>query len=159
MRHERVVYGAALVASVLFSVWLSSWMESQAQQLVGPFQPTVSGPTRDTNISMVPAVTNAITSQLLVKTSPGALYNAVATNQSATAGTFMIIDAQSIPGDGAVTPKDCRALPASSSAVITYNPGPPTQYISGIVAVTSTGASCFTKTSGAVSGFIAVDAQ
>lgn len=153
-RVTKLLAGVALVASVLISVSVSEWMEARSQQLVGPFQPTVSGPTKDTNVSIPAVVSSAVTSQVLIKSSAGALYSAVATNQSASAGFFVLIDAAAIPNDGAITPRDCRALPANSTAIINYNPGPPDAYSSGVVAVVTSATSCFTKTSGAVSGFI-----
>lgn len=158
-RATRLLLCGAAAAAVLISVGVSEWMEARSQQLVGPFQPTVSAPTRDTNVSIPAVVSSAVTSQVLIKSSAGALYSAVATNQSASAGFFVLIDAAAIPNDGAITPKDCRALPANSTAIINYNPGPPDQYSSGVVGVITSAVTCFTKTSGAVSGFIKGSAQ
>lgn len=154
MQREKVALGVLATLAVLISVGVSEWMESKAQQLTGPYQPVVIGPTRDTNISIPAVLSASITSQVLIKASAGSLYSAVFTNSTGSAGFALLIDAAAIPNDGAVTPRDCRALPANSSVHINYMPGPPDAYSSGVVGVITSATTCYTKTSGAVSGFI-----
>lgn len=76
------------------------------------------------------------------KASPGTLYGATV-SIGTTAGYFMLFDATSAPSDGAVTPKACYDVPASTSQNINF-PWPLT-FVNGIVAVFST-TGCFSKT-------------
>lgn len=70
-----------------------------------------------------------------------------------SAGYVMLIDSATVPADGAVTPKFCFALPATSTtgaSWISY----PVFFANGIVAVFST-TGCFTKTISATAFFSA----
>lgn len=108
------------------------------------FAQTQIQPTDNPGNSLVPVVSSASESSHVLKSGPGNLYSVYATGAT---GYLMVFDATSAPADGAVTPKLC--VPAGSS--VSYLPGPPAYFSTGIVAVlSSTG--CFTKT--AVSGFI-----
>lgn len=90
----------------------------------------------------------------ILKASAGNLYSIYATNQTATAGFLVVINAITSPADGAITPLECVPLPASGNASINYNSGPPSVFSTGIVAVVSSGANCFTKTTGTITAFI-----
>jgi len=85
---------------------------------------------------------------------PGQLYNVYAANATATAGFLLILNSTTVPADGVVTPLDCVALPANGNATLSFNPGPASAYSTGITAVLSSGANCFTKTTGVITGFI-----
>jgi len=95
----------------------------------------------------------------VLKGSPGNLYGAYATNQTATSGFLVILNSTTAPGDGAITPLDCIPLPGNSSASISRIPGPPRIYSTGITAVVTSGANCFTKTTGVISAFISGDVK
>lgn len=82
------------------------------------------------------------------------LMSVYAINSSATSGYLLVFNATSAPSDGAVTPLDCAPIGPNSYVSINYAPGPGNFYSTGIVAVLSSGADCFTKTSGTVTGFI-----
>jgi hypothetical protein len=71
-----------------------------------------------------------------------------------SSGFLVLLNATSAPVDGTITPLACAALAANGNATIAYSPGPPAAYSVGIVAVITTSASCFTKTTGAATGFI-----
>lgn len=83
----------------------------------------------------------------------GVLYGFSATNSSATAGFVLVYNATSAPGDGAVTPIACYALPATSTIGVAFTPLP-LAMSTGITLVFSTGANCFTQTSSAVAFFL-----
>jgi hypothetical protein len=85
------------------------------------------------------------------KASPGTVTAAYATNETTTAGFFMLFNATAAPADGAVTPLACVPLPASQVASIS---GPaPINFTTGISAAVSSGADCFTKTTGVIKAF------
>ena len=63
--------------------------------------------------------------------------------------------ATSAPADGAVTPIDCVPLPANGNTAINYaGGGPPEVFSTGITAVVTSAATCFTKTTGVITAFI-----
>lgn len=115
---------------------------------------TVSGSSGSASVAITPVVTAAAANNLVLKASAGNLYSAYATNVTATAGFLLVINATTAPADGAVTPLECVPLPASGNASISYSPGPAARFSTGIVAVVSSGANCFTKTTGVVTAFI-----
>lgn len=81
------------------------------------------------------------------------LVSVYATNHTATAGFLVVLNATSVPADGAITPLDCVPLPASGNASIFYG-SRSKAYNVGIVAVLTSASSCFTKTTGVITGFI-----
>ncbi|MCS3451057.1 MULTISPECIES: hypothetical protein [Bradyrhizobium] len=103
---------------------------------------------------ITPVVTSAAANNLVLKAGAGNLYSAYATNLTATAGFLVIINATTAPADGAITPLDCAPLPASGFGSINYNPGPPSVYSTGITAVVTSAANCFTKTTGVITAYI-----
>lgn len=113
-------------------------------------------PSSSVNVAIAPVVSAAAESAHILKASAGNLYSVHAANETANAGVLMILNATSAPADGAVTPLECAALPANGNASISYNPGPAARFSTGIVAVLSSGPSCFTKntTTNVVTGFI-----
>jgi len=116
-------------------------------------------PTAATAAGLSPIASTVSESSHVLKASPGNLYGAYATNQTATAGFLVILNATSAPVDGAITPLDCIPLPGNSSASISRIPGPPRIYSTGITAVVTSGANCFTKTTGVISAFISGDVK
>jgi kynureninase len=111
-------------------------------------------PTNQIAFSITPIVSASAEATHVLSAGPVNLYSAYFTNTTATAGFFMLLDATTVPGDGAVTPKACAAFAANSSVSISTAPGPMMQFNNGLVAVASSAATCFTKTTGTVSGFI-----
>lgn len=95
----------------------------------------------------------------IFKATPGALFSIYATNLTSTAGFLAIVAATTVPADGAIVPLDCVPLPASSSASINFLPGPPMPYAPGIVAILTSASTCFTKTTGVITGFLKADFQ
>lgn len=82
------------------------------------------------------------------------MYSAYAVNLTSTAGFLVILNATTAPADGAITPLACVVLPASGTATIDYSPGPPLLFSTGITAVVTSAASCFTKTTGVITAFL-----
>ena len=117
---------------------------------------TAAVPTSSANGAITPVVSAAAESAHVLKASAGNLYSVYAANQTANAGVLMILNAVSAPADGAVTPLECAALPANGNATISYNPGPASRFSTGIVAILSSGANCFSKntTTNVITGFI-----
>lgn len=79
-----------------------------------------------------------------------------ATNQTSTAGFLMALNATTVPADGPVVPLDCVALAANATASISDGGFTPASdpYSIGLVVVVSSGANCFTKTTGTITAFI-----
>ena len=67
---------------------------------------------------------------------------------------LVILNATSAPGDGAITPLECVPLPANGGVGINYSPGPPAVYSTVITAVITSAVTCFTKTTGVITGFL-----
>ena len=95
----------------------------------------------------------------VLKATPGNLYSVYATNLTGTAGFLVVLNATSAPVDGAITPLDCAPLPGNSNASINYRAGPPEVFSTGITAVITSANTCFTKTTGVITGFIHGDVQ
>jgi hypothetical protein len=91
--------------------------------------------------------TSALAANLVVKASPGNLYDfevAADATLSGAAWWIMIYDATSAPADGAVTPAKCYAMTAGATTLTAAFPTP-TAFTAGItIGVSTTG--CFTKT-------------
>jgi len=111
-------------------------------------------PSAAAGIGITPVVSAAAEASHVLKASAGNLYGVYATNLTATAGFLVVLNATSAPADGAITPLACVPLPANSFGSINYAPGPPAVYATGIVAVVTSAATCFTKTTGTITAFI-----
>ena len=100
---------------------------------------TIAGPTAPTRCT-------SACSNLVVSNHPAKLLSLVATT-GASAGFFMVFDATSAPGDGAVAPAYCWSTPATTTLA---GPWPfPAVFSTGITVVFSTGADCYNKTASA----------
>lgn len=106
---------------------------------------------------IAPIVSVAAEASHIFKTTAGNVFSVYAVNQTSTAGFLLVLNANAVPADGAVSPLDCVPLPASGVATINYIPGPPAAYVSGntpgVVGVVSSGVNCFTKTTGTITAF------
>jgi hypothetical protein len=111
-------------------------------------------PSSSASIGIKPTVTASAVNNLVIKAAPGNLYSVYATNMTSTAGFLMILNAASTPGDGAVAPLDCIPIAGTSTSSINYAPGPPKAFSTGIIAVVSSGADCWTKMTGTITAFI-----
>ena len=114
----------------------------------------VIGPSPSAGTGITPVVSGSAESGHVLKATPGNLYSVYATNLTATAGFLVILNATSAPGDGAITPLECVPLPANGGVGLNYSPGPPAVYSTGITAVLTSAVTCFTKTTGVITGFI-----
>ena len=115
--------------------------------------------TSDPSYGISPKVSVSAESSRVLKASPGNLYSVYASNFSSTAGWLVVLNATTAPADGAILPLDCVYLPPSATAWLNYNPGPPKPYSAGIVAVLTSASTCFTKTTGTITGFISGSVQ
>lgn len=111
-------------------------------------------PSADTTGAITSVVTGAAANNLVLKASAGNLYSVYATNLTSTAGFLAILNSTTSPADGAIAPLECAPLPANGNASINYNPGPAARFSTGITAVITSAATCFTKTTGVITGFI-----
>lgn len=134
MRQYTVKWWPIFLAAWTFGLGVGLWSEAHAQALT-------------------PQVTAAAANNKVLKATPGMLFSVQAVNGTATAGFLLLFNATSAPVDGAVTPLACAPLPASGSVSVVYTPRP-AAYNTGITAVVSSGANCFTKTTGVITGFI-----
>ena len=103
---------------------------------------------------IVSVVSAAAENNHVLKSSAGNLFGVYADNLTATAGFLVVLNATSAPADGAITPLDCVPLPANGNASINYNSGPPASYSTGITVVLTSANTCFTKTTGVITGYI-----
>lgn len=128
---------------------------AQAQPAVDfPARATVSTPHPNSAVGVTSVVSTAAENNRVLKATPGNLYSVYATNLTATAGFLVVLNLTASPADGAITPLECVPLPANGSASVNYNPGPPAVFSTGIVAVVTSAATCFTKTTGVITAFI-----
>ncbi len=103
---------------------------------------------------VTPTVSTAAENSHILKAGAGVVYSVYATNLTTTDGYLQVFNAVSAPADGAVTPLACAPLSGGGVASIHYAPGPPGIYGTGITAVVSSAATCFTKTTGTITAFI-----
>lgn len=137
-----IVFGLSILS--LGAIFQSGVQPAQAQTL---------------NISVVPVVSSSAQDSLVIKATPGLVYAVYATNETSTAGKLMLFNATAEPADGAVTPLACVTLPASGSVSMNYVPSPPARFTTGITAVASSAATCFTKTTGTITAFFSAIIQ
>ena len=143
-----------LAALALLSVVLVFAYPVRAQSLHVTCVPgsdiNVSGGTGNSGCAtkITPIVSASSESTHIIKAAPGTLISLTFTNGGSNAGYVMVLNQTTVPaGSATVTPLDCVAVAASSTATINYNGGPPNNYSTGIVAVASaSGGSCFTYT-------------
>jgi hypothetical protein len=104
-------------------------------------------------IALTPVATPSAANNLVLKATPGHLFGLTVANQTATAGFLVVLNATTAPADGAIVPLVCVALPANGNAQIP--PGFPSfSFNVGMVAVLTSATTCFTKTTGVITGFI-----
>lgn len=122
-------------------------------------QKFVSQPSGAVAAGITGGVSPSAENNRVLKAAPGNLYSVYATNLTATAGFLAILNLTAAPADGAITPLECVPLPANGVASISFNPGPPSVFSTGITAVVTSAATCFTKTTGVITAFIKGAAQ
>ncbi len=115
---------------------------------------TVIIPSSSSSAGITPVISAAAEGSHVLKASAGNAYSAYATNLTATNGFLVLLNSTSVPADGAMTPLACAPLSANGVASINYAPGPPGVFSTGITAVITSAATCFTKTTGVITGFI-----
>ena len=115
--------------------------------------------TSDPSYGISPIVSTSAEATHVLKAKPGNLYSVYATNISGTAGWLVVLNATTAPADGAILPLDCVYLPASQTGWLNFNPGPPKPYSVGITVVLTSANTCFTKTTGTITGFISGSVQ
>jgi hypothetical protein len=111
---------------------------------------------------LTPVVSAGAVDHLVAKAVPGTAIKVEVTNLTSTAGFLIGYNAISNPSDGSLTAAlviDCVTLPASGTAVIDNQPGPGTNYTVGITYILTSAATCYTKTTGTVTGFISAKVQ
>lgn len=136
----------ALVAGLLIGLGATAYAQNYS----------ISEATSNAAGAVAPIVSASAENSHVLKAAPGNVYGVYATNTTSTAGFLLLLNATTVPSDGAVAPLACVPLAATGGqpAVINYNPGPGAIYSVGIVAVLSSAATCFTKTTGTITGFI-----
>ena len=140
----------ALLASLLS---ISAWGGANAQTLTGATPVTTAA---------------GAALGIVAKAAPGTSLDAYVVNLTNVAGFFVGYNATAIPADGALTPAlvlDCQPVAAANSttqastASITNIPGPGTNYSVGIVYFLTSASTCYTKTTGTITGFISAKVQ
>lgn len=104
--------------------------------------------------TITPVVSASAEASHVLKGSAGSLWSVYATNLTSTAGFLVVTNTTTAPVDGAITPLDCVFLPANGTASIDYGSGPAAAYSTGITATLTSAVTCFTKTTGTITGFI-----
>lgn len=101
-----------------------------------------------------PVVSTSLEASHVLKNAPGLLYSVYASNLTGgTSGNLQVFNATSAPVDGAVTPVICVPFSGGAAQAV-YGGVPAATFSTGITAVISSAASCFTKTTGTLTGFI-----
>lgn len=109
---------------------------------------------------ITPVVSASAEASHVLKNAAGNLFSVYATNLTSTAGFLAVVNATTAPSTGTgITPLACVPLPASGVASLNYNPGPPAAYSTGITALVTSAANCFTFTSGTITAFISGSVQ
>lgn len=121
--------------------------------------PVIIVPSSSSAIGITPVVSAAAEASHVLKAGAGNAYSIYATNLTATAGFLQVFNATSAPVDGAVTPIACAPLSGNGIASVQYAPGPPGVFSTGITAVVSSAATCFTKTTGVITAYISGSVQ
>lgn len=134
-------------------------------------QPVVSCATNPSHTGaaceLAPIVSTAAEASHVISAIPRTMFTVYATNLTATGGFLVVLNAAAVPLDGAITPLDCVPLPANNSAGscgpgctgVNYRPGPGRSYSVGVVAIVTSAATCFTKTTGTITAFISGDVE
>lgn len=108
--------------------------------------------------SLTPIPSTAAESSHILKAAPGRLYSLVATNTTATTGFVVVLNATAVPADGAITPVFCIQLAPNTattgSAFLFLSGDRPAAFNQGIVVVLTSATTCFTKTTGVITGHI-----
>lgn len=118
-----------------------------------------SAPSSASTSGLTPVSSSALAANTVIKASAGNLYSfevSADSTLSAAAWWIMIYNATSAPGDGAVTPLKCYAMPSGTTAFSAAFPTPIALSTGGVIGVSTTG--CFTKTA-STHAFISGDAQ
>ena len=110
-------------------------------------------PTSATAVGITPVVSGSAEATHVLKNGAGNLYSVYATNLTSTPGFLTVVNATSAPADGAITPLACVPLPVGGNAALNYTVNPAV-YSTGITAVITSATTCFTKTTGVITGFI-----
>ena len=111
-------------------------------------------------VSIAPVRSTVAEASHLIKASAGSVYGAYALNLTATNGFMLLLDATSVPADGAVTPKAAVPLFANSFASIQGSETSPLTFVNGIVLAITSAVTPFTlTTSGGLTGFLSCQAQ
>lgn len=111
-------------------------------------------PTAGAGAGITPIVSASAENNHVLKASAGNLYSVYAQNLTSTTGFLVVLNSTTSPADGAITPLECVQLPPNGNASISYNPGPAGVFTTGITAVLTSATTCFTKTTGVITGFI-----
>lgn len=121
---------------------------------------TTSTPSSGSGAATAYAATTALASNKVLKASAGNLYSfqvAADSTLSGAAWWVMVYDATSLPGDGAVTPAKCYAMPAGTTSYSASFGATPVRLATGITIGVSTNG-CFTQAASA-HAFISGEAQ
>lgn len=141
--------------ALLFFLTIPAYAAGTQQQIVPGYQATTGCPGGSTFCwapAATPANSAAAESNHVFKASAGTLFGLSVTS-GASAGYVLVFNATTAPADGAVTPVACYALAANQTLGIAFTPFP-LAMSTGITAVFSTGANCFTKTASASAFFL-----
>jgi hypothetical protein len=120
---------------------------------------TIVVPSSSSADGITPIVSTAGEASHVLKAGAGNSYAAYATNLTATQGFLLLLNSTTAPADGAVTPLACAPLAPNGIASISYSPGPPGVFSTGITAVVTSAVTCFTKTTGVITAFISGSVQ
>ena len=127
-----------------------------AQTQLGNGNFPITGPTP---WAIIPVVSTTAEAGHVIKPAPGLLYSVTVTNATSTAGFVLVTNSTTAATTGTVAPLACVPLPASGVANINFAPRPAGYFSTGISVVLSSNASCFSVTTGTITGFISALAE
>lgn len=121
--------------------------------LVGMLLAFLASAPAQSQVATTPIPSAVAENNHILRAAPGRLYNLFVANQTATAGFVVVLNQTTVPADGAILPLLCVALPASGTAQLNLILRP-AAFNTGITVVITSAATCFTKTTGVITGFI-----
>lgn len=137
------------------TVILARQTDGGVDQAVGPGTPlpVTATPSAAAGAGTVPVTSTAAESGRVVSATAANLYSWAAQNLTGVPGWAVVLNAASIPADGAIVPLEIVYLPAYGRAGRDYEV--PLRFGTGVVVVVTSAATGFTKTtSGGLTAFI-----
>lgn len=116
---------------------------------------TTAGGSSGPSAGLAPVVSGSLEASHVLKNAAGKIWSVYASNLTGGAAGFLVLlNLTAAPVDGAITPLACAPF-SGGVAEINMNGMPPMAFSTGITAVVTSATTCFTKTTGVLTAYIA----